>query len=1080
MNKTALLILLCALTALSLQAVPREYVVVEAATGTWCQYCPGAAMGTHDLFVNDYPVAVVENHEGDTFANAYSLARNSYYGYTSFPTVWFDGITSVAGCSYNQSYYSTYVPYVDARLAVPSHYSLSATGSAIGNSISINAVVSKPEDDANTNVVLHCVLTETNIAFAWQGQTMLYDVNRLMSPDQNGTPINIGTGGQTTVSLSAAWNSSWNFSNGAVILFLQNTVTKEILQAKRYSLPDLTVFTPPNPAVLVAPTNASLTTIRPTLQWQSGGNVPTGYKLYLGTDGGGTATPTSLLNGLDLGLQTSYQYPSALEYYGTYYWKVVPYNSNGSASGCPVWSFTTPAPLNDIQTVGAGGNFPTLTAAINFLNANGVGPGGVVYNIASGTYAETLPVITASGSETKPIIFRKAPGALSNPILTPTGGTDSFGIKLLGSSWITFDGIDIANPSGQTTLDNGFLLTGISGYGASHNTVRNCHITLSTSNPASKGIASIGVESGANSFNTFQNNTITSANTGVYLSANPIPGQESHINSIQGNTLSGIGNSGVYHAYGYETAISGNTISFVSGGSQNLFAICTFGENNNAQIYNNTVSGGSTSNSIKLIYASGGSNNIYGNTLSSVTSTGTLGVFAAFITNGNNFFHDNKISNLTGAGNVYGVFSQDADLQNIYNNQISSLVCTSSGAYTVQGIRINSGDTFTVYNNTICDLRAPNSSAPAPQISGLTLTGGVYCRIYYNSVFLNASGSGASFSTAALYLTPGTNAYDLRNNIFVNVSAHGASGKTVAFWKSSSGYSNLLGTNRNIYYAGTPSAANLICQMGASAYQTLQAYKAAVSIDQHSYSENSPFVSTSAPFNLHLRTDVETAAQGNAQGTCCVSLDMDNQPRSFTAPDIGADEGDFVPLGGLLVHAVLLEPANNSEGLDPAGISLNWQEPQAPVPPEYYEVFVSPDAGDIFGASYFETDRLNLDLPSQPGIDLGLGNTWYWAVLPVYAGNQTPDPDHPGFLVWSFTTMAGPVSNVTAQTSGNSVLLSWSPSRGASGYRIYSSPDAFAPAWQLLTSTQDTDLTLPLTAAAKRFFRVIAVSGETP
>ena len=34
------------------QAVPREMVVMEIGTGTWCTYCPGAAMGADDLLEN--------------------------------------------------------------------------------------------------------------------------------------------------------------------------------------------------------------------------------------------------------------------------------------------------------------------------------------------------------------------------------------------------------------------------------------------------------------------------------------------------------------------------------------------------------------------------------------------------------------------------------------------------------------------------------------------------------------------------------------------------------------------------------------------------------------------------------------------------------------------------------------------------------------------------------------------------------------------------------------------------------------------------------------------------------------------
>jgi hypothetical protein len=45
MKKSLLVFLLLMGILSALLAVPRELVVVEIATGTWCGYCPGAAMG---------------------------------------------------------------------------------------------------------------------------------------------------------------------------------------------------------------------------------------------------------------------------------------------------------------------------------------------------------------------------------------------------------------------------------------------------------------------------------------------------------------------------------------------------------------------------------------------------------------------------------------------------------------------------------------------------------------------------------------------------------------------------------------------------------------------------------------------------------------------------------------------------------------------------------------------------------------------------------------------------------------------------------------------------------------------------
>ncbi|MFO8144207.1 MAG: Omp28-related outer membrane protein [Candidatus Syntrophosphaera sp.] len=239
MKKSLMLIVLLLGLLAAINAVPRNLVVVEVATGTWCGYCPGAAMGCHDLLDNGHAVAIVKNHNGDSFANTYSNARNSFYGVTGYPTAYFDGLNPVVGGSSNQSMYSSYLPRVTARLNVESHYNISALGSQDGDEYSVMVTVTKPEADTNTNVKLHAVLTESNIPFTWFNQTTVENVNRLMIPDQNGTAITLGTGESTSVNLTFTPNASWNLANCEMVFFLQNMTSKEILQGVKYDLPAL-------------------------------------------------------------------------------------------------------------------------------------------------------------------------------------------------------------------------------------------------------------------------------------------------------------------------------------------------------------------------------------------------------------------------------------------------------------------------------------------------------------------------------------------------------------------------------------------------------------------------------------------------------------------------------------------------------------------------------------------------------------------------------------------------------------------------------------------------------------------------
>ena len=95
-----------------------------------------------------------------------------------------------------------------------------------------------------------------------------------------------------------------------------------------------TVPLAPGCASYTSPTDGAVdVSVTPQLSWSTATGA-TGYKVYYGTDGGDLGTP------ITLGEVTSYQLPQ-LGYETQYFWKVVPFNSGGEASGCSVISFTT-------------------------------------------------------------------------------------------------------------------------------------------------------------------------------------------------------------------------------------------------------------------------------------------------------------------------------------------------------------------------------------------------------------------------------------------------------------------------------------------------------------------------------------------------------------------------------------------------------------------------------------------------------------------------------------------------------------------------------------------------------------------
>ena len=96
--------------------------------------------------------------------------------------------------------------------------------------------------------------------------------------------------------------------------------------------------TPPSPAVALLPVNGAVLVPPSTLlNWTPGSVWPTGYRLNFGTNN----PPTNIVSNQDLGNLTSYDPTPDLQLNTTYYWQVIPYNTFGDATACPVWSFTT-------------------------------------------------------------------------------------------------------------------------------------------------------------------------------------------------------------------------------------------------------------------------------------------------------------------------------------------------------------------------------------------------------------------------------------------------------------------------------------------------------------------------------------------------------------------------------------------------------------------------------------------------------------------------------------------------------------------------------------------------------------------
>ena len=233
--------LVCIMSLVGAQ-VERDMVILEIATGTWCYYCPGSSMGADDLIANGHNVAVIEYHQYlgfESYANIYSDARFNYYEMSGCPTAVFDGIILLAAGDPSYSLYEDYLPRYNVRNAVPSSFNMDLSGEEIGLDYAVSVTANKVAPTSSTNIVLHLVLTESQIAEEWQGQTELNFVERLMIPDQYGTALDFSTGDTQTVDLGFTLDPEWASSNCELVAFIQDNDSKEILQGTKVNLTEM-------------------------------------------------------------------------------------------------------------------------------------------------------------------------------------------------------------------------------------------------------------------------------------------------------------------------------------------------------------------------------------------------------------------------------------------------------------------------------------------------------------------------------------------------------------------------------------------------------------------------------------------------------------------------------------------------------------------------------------------------------------------------------------------------------------------------------------------------------------------------
>lgn len=530
--------------------------------------------------------------------------------------------------------------------------------------------------------------------------------------------------------------------------------------------------------------------------------------------------------------------------------------------------------------VGVGQTYPTIDEAVADVNHRGIS-GPVVLSLVDATY----DVTPAGGDNIFPVFFGPIAGisAINTVTLQPSSGTRNliyegsaggFGanqsstlaygaanepiIGLVGSRYIRINNLNLSC-SATGIVDRGIsLINGSGTVGSQFNMINNVNVTLSRIN-----IPSVGFETripttptsvlGTNSDNSLMNFNISNCYAGINFAGNAtFP----DLRNVIGNTV----------ATNFNT-IGSTTANDIGNGTANTYGI-TMTNQGDFSVYNNLIQNvtGTGTFVIDGIVATGvsGTSNIYRNKIINIRNTSTTGTvnitgIRSNVTTGTNTvrIYNNFISGLTSG--YTGVTSATRQIKGIF-------VQTGGGGSTTQSLLID--------NNTVSidGTASPNISSTCFEIGGVANTMNVR-----NNIFVN--NTGAQTAPASHYTWVSTNA-----------TAIGGAG-------SISNFNDLYIVNTTQGFVG---------RGGATDYATLANWQAAM-VGQEANSISSD------PGFTNVVTDLHVSAPGvnnSATPVAWITTDIDNDARSATTPDMGADE--FVPLLLDAGVTLLVNPASGT------------------------------------------------------------------------------------------------------------------------------------------------------------------------
>ncbi len=510
--------------------------------------------------------------------------------------------------------------------------------------------------------------------------------------------------------------------------------------------------------------------------------------------------------------------------------------------------YTIGGTLTGTYTVGAAGNYSTLTAAVNAYNSSCLS-GPVTFSLIDATYpAETYPVtvgfnIDASALNT--LTIKPATGV--NAAFSGSSATAM--INLSGADYVTIDG------SNSTTLN-----TVCPRVTASRNlTITNTNASLSS--------FVVGITT-ANGTDAATNNGVTNCN----LVGNSNTTTQGGV-SISGPGL-GLGNGSNGNN---ANKIINNSIQRTQFGIVSITTGAPKNVGNEFSLNSLDASGANALGRLGIVLLGEDAPVIHGNSIGNIVFTGSNDVMGISL----------------GFGNITNSATAGLEVTNasVMYNVIDTLV--ENNTYSAIGIAVASAatGTTTIANNFVSNVFANGTGGDFA--CGIFSGGGVApLKIYHNSITVTgATLTSATQPNMAIGINGVTPNVEILNNILVCSGNNGFAGNTgigLGYTSTTGNYLNFLSNYNDISVSGSGSVIGRTGGLAAGTLRTtLLDWQTETGREANSLTIVPNFTSVS---DLHLVFNTNFGLSNNGTPIVGIGSDVDCQSRSLTTPDIGADE----------------------------------------------------------------------------------------------------------------------------------------------------------------------------------------------